>query len=74
MGLLPPLIGLVKRPHYLCYTLVHVHFCPLQTKEANHKRILVMGLSSQIKNVYRVFLEHICIGNHDRKYNKPLGA
>lgn len=55
MGFLPPLIGLVKSPHYLCYTLVHVRFCPLQTKEANHNRILVMGLSSQIKNVYLDF-------------------
>lgn len=63
---MPPLTVLVKSLHYLCYTLAHVHFFPLQTKEANHNGILIMGLSSQIKNVCRIFLEHLRICNHDR--------
>lgn len=53
--------GPCKSPRDLCYLLLYL----LQTMEANHNRVLVTGMTSQVKNVYLAFLE--CIGNHDHE-------
>lgn len=62
-GISASLGGPCESPHYLCYPLLHL----LKTKEANHNRVLVTGMTFQVKNVYLAFLEHISIGNHDHE-------